>query len=209
MVDFDLISRQMDAERGTPFFHIPADAPEHVLRFGPKIIVESDDDRFTLQEGGAIFSPCEKYRYVLWRIWDFLEPVWLYGMLNPSRATHEDGDNTVDRQVTRAWRNKAGGMIVVNSGAIRETDRLKAIRDTDPIGPDNLYWIKLAARQAQEHIMAFGPDAAKFGGDKLMRRAFAQYPTMALSQTKDGFPGHPLYIGYDAPLRPYSFDSIL
>ena len=177
-------------------FFVPPDAPPHKLL------------RATLEdgsEGGAILSPCEVYRYALWRIWDVLEPVWLFGMLNPSKALHNVGDPTVDRQVERSRRGGAGGTIVVNSGALRETDRLKAIRHADPIGPDNLYWVRLAIRQAQVRILAHGPDAVKFGGDRLFRTAFDGVATSALKITKDGWPGHPLYLGYATPLLPYAY----
>jgi hypothetical protein len=190
-----------------PFIQPPVGAPAHILRFGTVEWAGKYEDipRRPSVQGGAIFSPCEVYRYVLWRVWDWLLPIWLYGMLNPSKATHDEGDNTVDRQVERAYRNGAGGAIVANSAALRETDRLKAIRHPNPVGPDNLYWIKLASRYADRRIMAFGPDAAKWGGDQIMREAFDGAALHALKITANGSPGHPLYIGYDEPLRPFSW----
>ncbi len=177
-------------------FDIPDDAPPHILASG------------TLEdgsEGGAIFSPCDVYRYVLWRVWDHQKPIWLYGMLNPSKATHKQGDPTIDRQIKRTRINAGGGIIVVNTGALRETDRQIAINHPDPIGPDNLFWIQAAIPMAQIHVLAHGPGAAKFGGEKLFRKAFDGIDTKALNITKDGWPGHPLYVAYSAPLLNFRY----
>jgi len=47
------------------------------------------------RECGAVFSPCEKYRYVLWRTWDDTLPKVVFIGLNPSTATA-----TIDEAVT-------------------------------------------------------------------------------------------------------------
>jgi hypothetical protein len=63
-----------------------------------------------IAQGGAIFSPCERYRYLLWRIWNPALPFWSFGMLNPSTADQlidsvlispaDDGDKGVSIEVT-------------------------------------------------------------------------------------------------------------
>ena len=48
-------------------------------------------------ENGAKFSDCRKYRFVLWRIWDYsLETIMFIG-LNPSTANEVKQDNTINR----------------------------------------------------------------------------------------------------------------
>ena len=44
---------------------------------------------------GADFSPCRKYRYKLWRIWDETLPLAMFIGLNPSTADEVKDDNTV------------------------------------------------------------------------------------------------------------------
>jgi hypothetical protein len=156
-------------------------------------------------ECGCVLSADEKYRYVLWRIWDDTKPKWMFALLNPSTATEAETDPTITRQIERAKRGGAGGIIVVNTAAIRETDSDKACRDAEPIGPHNHFWVKNMLPQCETVVAGWGPKAARYnGGEKLMQlfdeEGVAVY---ALKINKDGSPGHPLYIGYDAPLIPY------
>ncbi len=153
-------------------------------------------------ECGCVLSPCEKYRYALWRIWDQTKPFWMFVLLNPSKATESETDPTVTRQIERARRQGAGGIVITNTGAIRETDSDKAIRDADPIGPDNTYWVHSLIGMCQTHIGGWGPKAARFGGDTIVKEIFVQagVPLMALRINKDGSPQHPLYLPYDQQL---------
>ena len=49
------------------------------------------DNRLT--RTGAVFSPCGRYRYKLWRVWDPDLPLGcvMFLMLNPSTATDAEG----------------------------------------------------------------------------------------------------------------------
>ena len=156
-------------------------------------------------EYGAIFSECEKYRYVLWRIWDEAKPKWLFVLLNPSKATELLNDPTITRQMERAKRGGAGGIVVVNTGAIRETNSELLVGYADPIGPHNTFWIKQMIPQCEKHIAGWGPKASKFFGDKIAKSIFREEGAMlhTLHINKDGSPKHPLYIGYDAELLEY------
>src|SRR5262245_23656231 len=52
------------------------------------------------EQSGAIFSDCEKYRYVLWRQWDLLDPepcFMAFVGLNPSTADESLDDPTIRR----------------------------------------------------------------------------------------------------------------
>lgn len=157
-------------------------------------------------EYGAVFSACEKYRYVLWRIWDESKPLWMFVLLNPSTATEEQNDPTITRQMERAKRGGAGGIVVVNSGAIRETDSDLAVKNEDPIGAHNIFWIKEMIPKCEVHIAGWGPKASTFQGDRIVKSIFRQenVPLKALKVNKDGSPGHPLYISYEAPLLEYA-----
>jgi hypothetical protein len=161
------------------------------------------------EEAGAVYSlpvaNVSKYRYVLWRIWDYTLPVWLYCMLNPSTATELKLDPTLKRQRQRAINGGAGGMVVTNSGAIRETKSKIAIRDIDPIGPYNEWWIRHIAPTCDMHIAGWGPMAKKFGGDQLVARALGEAGVQLhrLELSKGGFPKHPLYTSYAVQPTPF------
>lgn len=182
---------------------LPEDMRGDVLHLGRISLPWAEGD------GGMVTSPEEEplHRYLLWWVWDWSLPLWLYLMLNPSKATHDTEDPTVLRQATRTMRGGGGGVIVGNAGALRETDRLLALKHEDILGPDNQFWLMHAVTVADKIIVAHGPDAAKFGGDRLIRRATEGHQLYALKITKDGHPGHPLYIGYQAPLLEFSYGS--
>jgi hypothetical protein len=124
----------------------------------------------------------------------------MMALLNPSTATEEEDDATITRCVTRASRAGAGGLVVVNSGAIRETDAEKACRGPDPIGPHNEAWVRALIPTCSLHIAGWGPKAGRFGGDTLIRRIFEESGVKlnALDTNKDGSPRHPLYVPYSA-----------
>lgn len=86
---------------------------------------------------GAVFSPCEQYRYKLWRIWDKSIPPMVFVMLNPSTADELQNDPTVERCERRARSMGFGGLRVANIFAWRDTDPTALYALNDPVGPDN------------------------------------------------------------------------
>lgn len=57
------------------------------------------DDR---SKSVAVFSDCERYRYLLTRVWDTTGQRALFIMLNPSTADEIKNDPTVERCERRA-----------------------------------------------------------------------------------------------------------
>lgn len=154
---------------------------------------------------GCVLSSCGGYRYALWRIWEPVKPLWMMALLNPSTATEEQDDPTINRCVVRASRAGAGGLVVVNSGAIRETNSERACRALDPVGPDNEAWVRALIPSCEVHVAGWGPKARHFGGHDTMLRTFADAGVrlFALALNQDGSPRHPLYVGYDTALTPF------
>jgi hypothetical protein len=159
------------------------------------------------EQWGAVYSLDEVYRYVLWIVWDITLPLWMFSLLNPSTATEFKLDPTLTRCRTRAERGGAGGMLITNAGAVRETKSNLAVKHADPIGIHNELWLRMCVPLCDRHIVGCGPLAKKFGGDRLYTRVFQQagVPLLALKVTADGSPGHPLYVGYDVEPFPYEF----
>jgi len=85
-------------------------------------------------DSGARFSPCRRWRYLLWRRWDPARPVANFLMLNPSTADEFKLDPSCTRARVYAERWGYGALIVTNIFGWRATDpdEMKAVRD--PVG---------------------------------------------------------------------------
>ncbi|MEJ1991011.1 MAG: DUF1643 domain-containing protein [Maritimibacter sp.] len=73
----------------------------------------------------AIYSDCERYRYMLTRVWEPAGERALFVMLNPSTATEVQNDPTVERCERRARALGFGSFRVTNIFAWRDTDPKK------------------------------------------------------------------------------------
>jgi hypothetical protein len=126
-------------------------------------------------------------------------------MLNPSKATEQANDPTIERCQRRAVQLGYGGVAVVNLFAWRETSPARLKQARDPVGPDNDAQIIHAAGQCDAILAAWGVH-----GDHLDRAAEVKAqllqthtPLMALGQTRQGHPRHPLYVPYATVPEPW------
>ena len=155
-------------------------------------------------EGGihsaALYSPCETYRYALTRVWDEQGPKLLFLMLNPSTATEAKNDPTIERCERRAKALGYGAFRACNLFAFRATEPKDLKKATDPIGPDNLAQILLAARWADCILCAWGTHGTHQGLGPAIRHLLMSegHALYHLGLTKNGHPRHPLYVRYDA-----------
>lgn len=148
---------------------------------------------------GAVFSPCERYRYRLWRVWDESRPKACFVMLNPSIADENILDPTVSRCKKRAEMLGYGGLEVVNIFAFRSTfpTTLKVV---DPGGDiHNSVHIYLAAKDAGIVICGWGSHGKLHGrGKHISQQLRERFPNKIhyLKLNSDGSPAHPLYLPY-------------
>ena len=147
---------------------------------------------------GAVISPCQKYRYALWRVWDESLGFVNWVMLNPSTADADKDDATIRKVTafTKAW--GYGGLIVTNLFGWRETDSklLKAIPERRLIGPENNDWLETVARCCSNQIAAWGQGGKLYDRQTQVRGLMKSWgrPLRALRLSKDGTPHHPLYL---------------
>ncbi len=145
----------------------------------------------------AVYSPCERYRYALTRIWGN-GPRVLFVMLNPSTATEVQNDPTVERCERRARALGYGGFRVCNIFAWRDTDPRAMRAAADPVGPANDAAIRDGALWADAIVCAWGTHGAHLDRGRqvetLLRATGRTLTHLGLS--KDGHPKHPLYIAY-------------
>ncbi len=85
----------------------------------------------------AVYSDCERYRYSLTRTWDESAQRVVYIMLNPSKATEQHNDPTIERCERRSRALGSGAFCAVNIFGWRETDPFKMRKASDPVGADN------------------------------------------------------------------------
>ncbi len=88
-------------------------------------------------ESYAIHSDCCNYRYFLSRIWNADDPVLMFIMLNPSKATVLKSDMTVTLCTNRAVTGEYGGICVLNIFAYMATDKRELRQVENPIGLRN------------------------------------------------------------------------
>lgn len=158
---------------------------------------------FEARKPWAIFSKCERYRYVLaWPTGLDNDRYALFVLANPSTATAEETDPTVARTIAYAKRWGYGWSRVVNVRAWRETDPKKVPPDPVAVGPDNWRYIREQADQAAIVVCGWGKLGDELGRKLLVDLAGYQIAAHALKLNKDGSPQHPLYLRADAvPVR--------
>jgi hypothetical protein len=94
-----------------------------------------------------------------------------------------------------------GSLEIVNLFAMISTDPKALVSAADPVGPRNDAAILAAVGRAGLVICAWGPPGELHGRDQEVGRLLANVRTHAVSRTKAGFPGHPLYL--KATLKPF------
>lgn len=186
-----------------PLFSLPAPAPDPVVAACP-VGTEIDTEQGPWGLATATFDATRRYRYRLSRVWDPAGRRVNFLMLNPSTADAFRLDPTVRRCVGFAKDWQAGSVEVTNAYSLRSTDPAGLRAVADPVGPGNDDAIVAAARAADLVVAAWGVHATYLDREAQLRRllADAAVTVHCLRVTKDGHPGHPLYVPADtAPIR--------
>lgn len=184
-----------------------------VMEMHPELEMAVSDrgDMFSAEQWGAIMSPSVPggvpvYRYVLWRIVNADLPILLVLMLNPSRATHDHGDRTVDGLMRRAAAMGYGGIVIINCFAYRARDPADMKSAEDPVGPANDDVIKTVLDQEADLLCAWGVNATHRDREREIVCAISsgRAKPHALRLCANGAPEHPLYIPSALGLKPWS-----
>jgi len=171
--------------------------------------------------GSALFSPNMMYRYKLVRTWAEEGRPCTFIMLNPSTADAFESDPTVTRclKYAKAW--GFGSLTVLNLFALRATDPKELYNVRDPHGPDNAriigetigqqagnskFWTEMNDVPLPLVVCAWGSLNIAHEYGKMMVSTLKGYGVQpcALKLTKEGFPGHPLYLKADLKPQPWS-----
>ena len=139
----------------------------------------------------AILSPCRTYRYSLTREWGSGIAVLFVG-LNPSTADETSDDPTIRRCIGFAREWGYARLHMANLFAFRSTDPSGMKNASDPIGPENDMHLLALANDSALTVAAWGTHGTFGGRHSTVRKMLPRLHYLRL--TKDGHPGHPLYL---------------
>lgn len=159
---------------------------------------------------GALFSPCRRWRYLLWRRWEASGDICVFIGLNPSTADETQDDPTIRRCINFAKSWGYGELWMLNAYAFRATNpvEMKA-QGANALGPRNNEYILEAAIYADAMIAAWGAHCEP-EREREIRRIVSDAGKQLchLGLTKGGHPRHPLYLRADLQPTVWPFLSI-
>ena len=147
-----------------------------------------------MTESGATFSPCRRWRYLLWRRWDAAQPVANFLMLNPSTADEVKLDPTCSRARDYAERWGYGALIVTNIFSFRNTNPNEMKAAKDPVGPSNDAAIVKAAKESALVVCAWGNHGLFLERSSKVKALLKDRNLFVLRLNGNGEPAHPLYL---------------
>ncbi len=150
---------------------------------------------------GATFDPTKNYRYSLWREWEPSAPRVGFIMLNPSRADDRVDDPTIRRCTSFAHFWGYGSLEVMNLFAYRTPDPHNLRNVSDPIGPENDFYLLSLKQRVQTIVLAWGNWGTLYDRHQAVLELLMGHPVYCLGTTKLGNVRHPLYIkGNETPV---------
>ncbi len=151
----------------------------------------------------AYLSPCRTWRYSLTRDVAPLDGqgTVTFVMLNPSTADENVDDRTIIRCKGFARRWGFAQLKVVNAYALRATDPAALWLADDPVGPENDCTIAKVVGGSDLVVCAWGANIERERERAVL--ALISDPH-CLKVTKDGHPGHPLYLRDDTLPQPFA-----
>lgn len=154
----------------------------------------------------AVFDARRRYRYRLSRAWDLGLPRVAWCLLNPSTATAETTDRTLERVIgfSRAWGYGSADVVNVFAWRARCPERLREV--ADPVGCQNDEAILAAVACAEAVVVGWGnnglipnPATAAPRADEVKTLLIeSNVALLSMRTTQLGQPGHPLYLPADA-----------
>lgn len=150
---------------------------------------------------GAELSPCRRYRYALWRVWDESKPTVMFIGLNPSTADETIDDPTLIRCINFAKAWGYGGVYTANLFAYRATKPKDLLKRKRVVGKENNHWLQTLASKVEIIIAAWGNDGTYQNRAQQVKELIG--PLHYLKMNKSGEPAHPLYLKAD--LKPQLF----
>ena len=126
-------------------------------------------------------------------------------MLNPSTATSDENDPTIDKFCKYAARWGYCWLYAVNLSPVRATapeEMLGKLPEPDDVMATNMVAIREAARNSDLLVAAYGANPKMKERADLVMESLESHEIFCLKITKHGYPNHPLYLKDDLqPIR--------
>ena len=158
-------------------------------------------------ESGAEFSPCKKYRYSLFRIWDRKLPIVMLIGLNPSTANEVKADPTINKVEKISRNNGYGGFYMMNCFpyVTAYPNELLSFFDTpfhDVEDEKNLEKLVHISQKCKAIVFAWGDFKQCVRKGEEISKLFGNQ-ALCLKINKSGSPKHPLYCKDDTEFIKY------
>ncbi len=160
---------------------------------------------------GARLSHCERFRYLLTREWDDSLPSCAFIGLNPSTADDKKDDPTIRRCVNFAASWGYGKLYMLNIHPFRATepkDLFANFEQPSDVWMQNEEVAEEVAAEVQIAIAAWGSNIKRFPEFAWPFTEVFAGKLHCLSLTKDGYPGHPLYLKGNLKPQPFLGASV-
>jgi len=156
----------------------------------------------------TVFNADRTHRFTLFRHWGNPEDYVCGICMNPSGATEDVGDPTVDGMVRRAHEHwGVGAYYQLNVMSIRGTYSSDLAKTAVVNLPENDDWIRRIAAKARFVVVSWGNPGHRSGRgpavEKILREICDQAKVFCFGRNKNGSPVHPLYQRLGAPLVSY------
>ena len=157
----------------------------------------------------AVFSRCERYRYVLEIIWDDHRPRCQFIGLNPSTADEMKDDPTLRRVKSFAKDWGCGSVKMTNLFAYRATDPREMKKQLDPVGPRNDELLRISSVNSIHVVAGWANHGSFRGRDAEVLMVLNDRRVECLRMTKAGNPEHPLYMPQGQGLSLFQANKML
>ena len=148
---------------------------------------------FENETSGADFSPCGKYRYKLWRIWDEALPKAMCIGLNPSTANESKPDPTITNLTKMLKKLGYGGFYMTNLFAFISPHPKDLLTCLDPLG-DNENVLAAVEQLCDDVIVCWGNFKE---AEARIAEVLPRYPkALCFGVNMNGTPAHPLAMMY-------------
>lgn len=154
---------------------------------------------------GAKFSECRKYRYALWRLWDFNKPSIMFIGLNPSTANENDDDPTIRRVIRFAKDWGYGGIYMANLFAFVSAYPKDLLSCDDPVAANDMHLMRFS-ELCKDVLFGWGNFSEATDRAKIVAPWFPD--ALCLGKNKNGTPKHPLYIAASTKPFPYNVKNL-